>query len=284
MKAALLPGAKVEVVGLRTRTELNKHKGILGAFDRQAERWQVDVRGIGFLKIKEENLRLVSAAVSSGKRCRFGQTCWRPCCHFVHDNEHARAQSFADFWLAKLNAHDSGQQLAPSCNGNNLLTAQMSTSLPCMDEINEKLAQIEKDVAGIQVRFKDQLHQPNVDIQEQVLDLAANVDDLTDVSAQKYAELDMRFRQDTTRIENSIAKLDQTVKTCVAHTDIDSQLAERIWEDFESRVDDRVNSNMRDLLLETLRGALVPLAANFENKMAESESRMIQHTKIVYDT
>lgn len=54
MKAALLPGAKVEVVGLQTRTELNKHKGILGAFDRQAERWQVDVRGIGFLKIKKK--------------------------------------------------------------------------------------------------------------------------------------------------------------------------------------------------------------------------------------
>ena len=114
--------------------------------------------------------------------------------------------------------------------------------------------------------------------------MAANVDDLTDVSAQKYAELDMRFRQDTTRIENSIAKLDQTVKTCVAHTDIDSQLAERIWEDFESRVDDRVNSNMRDLLQETLRGALVPLAANFENNMAEFESRLMQHTKMVYDT
>ena len=280
----LCPGARIEVVGLKTRTELNNHKGILGAFDRQAERWQVDVRGVGFMKIKEENLRLVSDAKSSRKLCRYGQTCWRPCCHFVHDNEYDRAQSFADLWLAKLSANDHGKQIVPTSSGNDVLAQQLPISLPCVDDINEKLAQIEKDVAGIQARFEQQKHQPTVDAQEQMLTLAANVDDLTDLSAQKYCELDMRLCQDSARIENYIAKLTQKVETCVAQTGVDSQLPERIWEDVASRVDERVTLNMRDLLQETLRGALVPLAENFQSKMAEFESRVMHHDKGLHDT
>lgn len=153
-----------------------------------------------------------------------------------------------------------------------------------MDEINEKASPDRERCRRNSGTIQGPVTSTQNRCTEQVLDRAANVDDLTDVSAQKCAELDMCFRQDTTRIENSIAELDQTVRTCVAHTDIDSQLAERIWADFESRVHDRVNANMRDLSQETLRGALVPFAANFENKMAEFESRILQHTKIVYDT
>merc|ERR1712083_442715 len=115
-----------------------------------------------------------------------------------------------------------------------------------------------------QARFEQQNHQPTVDAQERMLTLAANVDDLTDLSAQKYCELDMRLCQDSARMENSIAKLTQKVETCVAQTGVDSQLPERIWEDVASRVDERVSLNMRDLLQETLRGALVPLAENFQ--------------------
>ena len=105
-------GQSVKIVGLASRADLNGSVGVLTTFDTEKDRWGVQLEGDKrCLAVKTSNLLQVSGSLSNtslrgGMRgrsnllCRYGQSCWRPCCIFRHENETARAKEFLNFWTS----------------------------------------------------------------------------------------------------------------------------------------------------------------------------------------
>ena len=108
---ALCPGSKVWISGLSSAAHLNGAQGKLLAFDSNSGCWEVETKSDGFKKIKPANILPLSASdcfsnASSSPRslgqrckknrlCRFGTSCWRPNCHFAHEDNAGRCKQFA---------------------------------------------------------------------------------------------------------------------------------------------------------------------------------------------
>ena len=99
MSVPLSPGASVVIAALCKSPELNGKTGLLGGYDADTQRWQVDVQGIGWRKIKENNsVRVASGRTGSKRLCWYGQACYKPDCWFQHGDNRTRCEHFLASW------------------------------------------------------------------------------------------------------------------------------------------------------------------------------------------
>ena len=93
-------GCLVKLVGLHD-TSLNEKTGDVLKFLDDKQRWAVRV-GPRTVSVKPENVEpLTDSSFAVRKRlrlCKFGACCWRPDCHFAHQDECARAHRWKSHW------------------------------------------------------------------------------------------------------------------------------------------------------------------------------------------
>ena len=105
-------GSSVVVAGLQTSSELNGKIGTVGKYDSNSKRWEINVHGVGFKKIRAENLQLIPPLPRKRRLCKFGQQCYRPDCWFTHTDEGARRAHFANIWRQGLGPDEIGNDRA----------------------------------------------------------------------------------------------------------------------------------------------------------------------------
>ena len=250
---SLFSGAKVQVHGLINAPHLNGAQGKLHGFDADSGRWQVETKGSGYKKIKPENLALQplsdshSSACSSPRTldrrcrkscmCRYGNMCWRPNCHFAHQDNAKRCEQWASFWsqegVGVQQKHDSGMSVDSSSQ------AKVISSPPATD-----LAKLMSDVSELDKKLSASIQELS-DLREQVeLVELAKLSECPEETA--VARLEM--------VQVNFEALEQRVDSFL-QCDIRAQL-----ECLQADIDDRLGEKLNTRMLGTLQAAVTPLA------------------------
>ena len=164
--SSLRKGSRVAIFGLQGESSaaLNGALGNVHAFDGQSCRWQVDIDCHGFKKVKDANLVALRENVRKPpvgsvmqkpmtiqrktKLCRFGEACWRPNCHFAHEDERQRCTKLASLWDPDV-LDDCQPRLASKQLDNDIVKlktdisrheAQINSSLRDLEELKDSLA------------------------------------------------------------------------------------------------------------------------------------------------
>ena len=98
-------GVPVRIRGLNSSAgaALNGQLGHCDRLDETTGRWGVFLSDGSSKALKADNLFPFDEHVTKPKKlCNFGQSCWRPNCHFKHQDEEQRAAHFAEVWTKKI--------------------------------------------------------------------------------------------------------------------------------------------------------------------------------------
>ena len=169
---SLREGGRVVICGLHGNlaASLNGSTGLLKRFDNSCGRWEVDTATAGFKKVKpvnllplndqqmpgEDNIAVVPHPLTIRRRsklCRFGQTCWRPDCHFVHGNEEQRCDAWARLWAQEPISASSASETAVSLKDSlPRLQADLSSHKARLETQSAQLLQFKGEVAELQAK------------------------------------------------------------------------------------------------------------------------------------
>ena len=216
---SLREGGRVVICGLHGNlaASLNGSTGLLKRFDNSCGRWEVDTATAGFKKVKpvnllplndqqmpgEDNIAVVPHPLTIRRRsklCRFGLTCWRPDCHFVHGNEEQRCDAWARLWAQEPISASSASEIAVSLKDSlshdiaKLKAdsfkheAQLTSSVRDLEELKDTFAATGRGLCGPDATTSAGARLLNVN--EQFADLDRRISDL---DQQLSADLDTRM-------------------------------------------------------------------------------------------
>ena len=289
LSSSLCAGLRVVLRGLQgpLADKLNGSEGVLRNLDKQSGRWVVNIDGIGHKKIKSENVipLKTSGADTSGtqfhhlsprshvrRMCRFGNSCWRPNCHFCHADEEGRRQRWACFWTEPRSQLDQPINAVTEQTDEKL---QIGTaSLPSVNNITARVDEIEnrlkEALAGIEARAEKQMKKLDTFYDEKFQEIEdmsyasdgikssqieCDFDQFTQAYARKHSELEQRLSSLSGEVANA------SLHSCVA------QIQEDLCQHIDSKFDARIN----ELMLGALRKAIEPLAATVAERMVRVE-------------
>ena len=204
----------------------------------------------------------------------------------MHEDEKSRAHSHAAYWADLAGSFCDPTPDSSKVFGEHLekLQSKIHTLVDRLDaieeETNDKLGKLASD-ESTSLNLCD-----SIEATRRLDDVELAVDDLTQLSACKYAELE-------TKVAQASAEIDK-LSDCIVAKDVNGQPAgsfsgivvnqERDSDSplatsrIESLIDCRVEYRMKELLVGALQAALVPLAANFEERMAAFEAKVLGAT------
>ena len=286
MKLSIVACASVIVHRLQDRTELNGRIGEARQYDDSACRWEVKLQGIGFKKIKAENLKVTNGCARHRRKlCKFGQRCFRPQCWFIHADECARADAMMNLWKQHKDTcnHD------PIVDGNCLYDsgafgegeavdgddAALRPSEPKMrmatSDVIRKIETIEHGLKQAVAEMNDRIATSEQSFNRFVNDQLADIDRASGLQVATQEQLasvqDQLCMVETRALyaaeAQTVRQLEETKDTMQAPM---NQL--------RSTMEARLGDELRDLILGTLRAAITPLAETMTKKLLEIEGRL----------
>ena len=106
------------------------------------------------------------------------------------------------------------------------------------------------------------------------------MEELTDLYAQKHAAFETKFEESCTQLanvsESKLLESEQAIASKLEELEasIATSMHERQTAELDAIIDKKLDEGVKDLLLGALKAAVVPLAANFEVRMADFEQKM----------
>ena len=282
--------SRVALVGLSASPHLNGKVGKLGKYDGESLRWEVDVDGVGFKKIKEENLKPPVVPSSRRRRlCKYGDGCYRPECWYQHESAHERCRLFASTWTGMLNSslgeHIGGemcpQASVPSqamCLGEEIkaLTADVTSMGDRLQASALEITQLKQSMASVVDRHDDlgadtrlELIQPDLD---DVLAAKQRLDDRDSVvMVDTSFKPDPAIAIDDSRLTSAELAIDELTGLCAFK---DVELDNRM-EEVERKVDElsRLRCHL-DSTVSELATAVANIPSQGESATAERNQGM----------
>ena len=270
MSSSLLrKGSRVAIFGLQGESSaaLNGALGNVHAFDDQSCRWQVDIDCHGFKKVKEANLVALRENVRKPpvgsvmqkpmtiqrktKLCRFGEACWRPNCHFAHEDERQRCTKLASLW---------DPDVLDDCQ-----------PPPASKQLDNDIVKLKTDIS----RHEAQINSSLRDLEELKDSLAVNCGGICDPDSQlATGSVDgcpLSTNDLLEDLQGQLASLQER---------FDSDLAAQVSnasDDIEARivkVERMIGGDLEDRMRGALEAAVVPLAEAVSKKMVVLESQV----------
>ena len=231
---------RVRLQDLQSRPELNGQFGSLISFDHKKERWGVKLDGMHeTLALKQTNVcatRSRDTCAWRRKLCRYGNCCYRPGCHYRHADESERVRVLTEHWSAAMKSlSDSGDAsdadsativgMHSKSNDASMAIGEVESR---MKELMERLEKVERvNVQDWDERLKQKLCDLNVCVGNSSTcsrkdDLLADIEELTDLNAQQFAELDNRVKSGLKHVEETLSQVNCDMRQYVSFTDVDS--------------------------------------------------------------
>ena len=254
---ALKTGLTVELHGLSKTPELNGHLGCLRNYDSVANRWEVEIAGLGFRKIKADNLRAPLPKVPRKvKLCRYGSMCHRLDCWLTHANPRDRCEHFVSTWSALLGHTDSVEHELPED-----VLPQINA---CKDDVESLAASLDEQDKSLEMFAADL----NVLRQQ------------TEVLQDRISKLDACSNTTKGNAVESPSKLQALVddacprQLLLHNSDMRDELHELVRDAMDTQIDEKLDEVVRNLVFVAMKGALTPLAQKFDDEMKRFEARL----------
>ena len=267
MSTTFRVGSSVVLVGLQRNSELNGKAGMVSKFDSKSKRWEVDIRGVGFRRIRSENLQQTPQRRQKERWCKYGQQCFRPHCWSIHTNEASRCTHFADILRQRSADHKCVYDEADLTESSSAPDLD-ATSSPCANPVSPSasprmsVGDIEARITDIEAKYQELMMSTlssredcdaklGVDKYDRI---KGDIAELADITSSKYCEFENRFEQRTIEMRDELHELVRNTTS--------------------SLIDEKLNIGVQKLVLGAMKAALTPLAVNFEERMLDFEQRI----------
>ena len=197
---------RVMLTGLKEE-HLNGKIGEVVKFEAETGRYGIKVDGRR-IAIKPHNLlALKTLKKKPVKLCKFGRACWRPDCHFVHEDEHSRAAHWRKHWqrLCACEVDPSKPSISQSEIGEDVIVTLKNDLSSQMKLLNDSVA----DIQTVKKQLAAKVAEEKVEAIEKRLDaLASDLEDaLLSQAEQDYSSL---LETKLVQLESDVAKLVDT--------------------------------------------------------------------------
>ena len=250
--------------------ELNGKQGKVGKFDQTTGRYAVFI-GARNLAVKPANLEALKSSVRKAlKLCRFGMSCWRPDCCFVHENENERASHWLRHWNSLCAAdnkvvgssllaqrHDRGELWIPG-------TPKVPVSLgsPGLVSNVDTLAQLRTDLQ----LHGDRISQESAAIQEVRCDVADIRQKMLDSTASSSSHLQHLHDSIDDDFGDKGAALIAACKSVSMRVQNEVDALQTSWACFQTSCSELIEERLGDATKQ-LRGAENPELVNMCKEM-----------------